>query len=85
MKSCEESVTLFWNYTKYLRDMYNRVDGFCSKEDRAKCELTETTDEKLKPFEELNNYGEYKVYFIGHLIELRVKMEKNTPIMNPIY
>ena len=39
--------------------------------------------EKLKPFEELNRYGEYKVDFIGHLIELMIKMEKNTPPEKP--
>ena len=67
----------------YLRDMYDRVYAFQSKEDRAKCDLKETTDEKLKPFKELNKYGEYKVEFIGHLIELMIKMEKNTPLINP--
>ena len=41
---------------KYLRDMCDKVDGFSSKEDRAKCYLKETTDKKLKPFEELKNY-----------------------------
>ena len=68
---------------QYLRDMYDKVEGFESKEDRAKCELKETTKEKLKEFEELNQYGEYKVEFIGHLIELMIKMEKNTPPDKP--
>ena len=79
----EHNRDLTLEFMKYLRDMYDRVDGFCSKEDRAKCDLKETTDEKLKPFEELNNYGEYKVDFIGHLIELMIKMEKNTPPEKP--
>ncbi|MCW8966421.1 MAG: hypothetical protein OQK82_07025, partial [Candidatus Pacearchaeota archaeon] len=48
-----------------------------------KCELTETTPEKLKQFEELNEYGEYSVEFIGHLIELMIKMEKNMPPERP--
>jgi hypothetical protein len=68
---------------RYLRNMYERVDGFASKEDRVKCELRETTDEKLNEFKELNNYGEYKIDFIGHLIELMIKMEKNTPPDKP--
>lgn len=68
---------------KYLRDMYDRVNAFTSKENRAQCALTETANEKLKPFEELNQYGEYKVDFIGHLIELMIKMEKNTPPEKP--
>ena len=63
--------------------MYDRVKGFESKQDRDKCELTETTYEKLKEFEELNRYGEYSVEFIGHLIELMIKMEKNMPPENP--
>ena len=45
--------------------------------------MKETSPEKLKPFEELNKYGEYKVDFIGHLIELMIKMEKNTPANKP--
>ena len=63
--------------------MYDHVEGFYSKEDRDKCVLTETTKEKLKPFEELNQYGEYSVEFIGNLIELMIKMEKNTPPEKP--
>lgn len=63
--------------------MYDRVDGFKSKEDREKCELKETTHEKLKEFEELNKYGEYSVEFIGHLTELMIKMEKNMPPEKP--
>ncbi len=79
----EHNRELTLEFMKYLRDMYDRVEVFKSKEDRAKCELKETTDEKLKAFEELNKYGEYKVDFIGHLIELMIKMEKNTPPNKP--
>ena len=79
----EHNKKLTLDFMKYLRNMYERVEGFKSKEDRARCELKETTDEKLKPFVELNNYGEYKVDFIGHLIELMIKMEKNTPPEKP--
>ena len=70
-------------FMKYLREMYERVEGFKSKEDRANFFLKETAPEKLKPFEELNTYGEYKVEFIGHLIELMIKMEKNTSPEKP--
>ena len=79
----EHNRDLTLEFMKYLRRMYDKVDAFTSKEDRAKCELKETTDEKLKLFEELNNYGEYKIDFIGHLIELMIKMEKNTPPDKP--
>lgn len=79
----EHNRELTLKFMKYLRGMYNKVECFKSKEDRAKCKLKETTSEKLKPFEELNKYGEYKVDFIGHLIELMIKMEKNTPPEKP--
>jgi len=79
----EHNRELTLKFLKYLRDMYDRVKGFESKEDREKFELTETTPEKLKEFEELNKYGEYSVEFIGHLIELMIKMEKNMPPEKP--
>ena len=80
-KEHDRKLTL--KFLKYLRDMYDKVKGFESKEDREKCELTETTPKKLKEFEALNDYGEYSVEFIGHLIELMIKMEKNTPPEKP--
>jgi len=79
----EHNKELTIKFMKYLREMYDRVEGFKSKEDRQKCEFKETTKDKLKQFEELNKYGEYKVDFIGHLIELMIKMEKNTPPEKP--
>ena len=80
-KEHDRELTL--KFLKYLREMYDRVKGFESKEDRNNCELTETTPEKLKEFDKLNNYGEYSVEFIGHLIELMIKMEKNMPPEKP--
>lgn len=74
----EHDRTTTIEFMKYLRGMYDRVDGFRSKEDRQNCLLRETTPEKLRLYEGLNQYGEYKVEFIGHLIELMIKMEKNT-------
>lgn len=74
----EHNRKLTLEFMKYLRSMYDKVDSFKSKQDRQSCVLRETTLEKLKPFEELNKYGEYKVEFVGHLIELMIKMEKNT-------
>jgi len=79
----EHNKDLTMKFLKYLRDMYDRVEGFKSKEDRVRCELKETTPEKLKQFDELNKYGEYSVEFIGHLIELMIKMEKNMPPEKP--
>ena len=79
----EHNKELTLKFMKYLREMYDRVEGFKSKEDRANFEFKETTSNKLKPFQELNKYGEYKVDFIGHLIELMIKMEKNMPPEKP--
>ncbi len=79
----EHNKELALKFMRYLRDMYDKVEAFKSKEDRQKCELKQTTHEKLKEFQELNKYGEYKVDFIGHLIELMIKMEKNTPPEKP--
>lgn len=79
----EHNKDLTMRFLKYLREMYDRVKGFQSKKDRETFELTETTYEKLKEFKELNKYGEYSVEFIGHLIELMIKMEKNMPPEKP--
>ncbi len=73
----ENNPELAIEFAKYLRDMYDRVYPFKNKEEQTKCELKETTKEKLKRFEPLNKYGDYSVEFIGHLIELMIKMEKN--------
>ncbi len=80
-KEHDRKLTL--EFMQYLRNMYDKINAFKSKEDRALCVLKETTPEKLKSFEKLNQYGEYKVEFIGHLIELMIKMEKNTPPEKP--
>ena len=79
----EHNRELTLKFMKYLRNLYDKVGAFKSKKDRKKCNLYETTKKKLKPFEGLNKYGEYKVDFIGHLIELMIKMEKNTPPNKP--
>lgn len=79
----EHNRELTLEFMKYLRSMYDRVEPFKSKEDRKECNLSQTIHEKLEPFQELNKYGEYKVDFIGNLIELMIKMEKNTPPEKP--
>lgn len=74
-KEHDKKLTL--EFVKYLRGMYDKVEPFKDKTEQQKCELKETTKEKLKRFEPLNEHGEYTVEFIGHLIELMIKMEKN--------
>lgn len=79
----EHNRELTLEFMRHLRDMYEIVEGFKSKEERVNFIIKETTPEKLKRFHELNKYGEYKVEFIGHLIELMIKMEKNMPPEKP--
>jgi len=81
----EHNRELTIKFMKYLRSMYDKLEAFKSKEDREKCIIKEATKEKLKPFVELNKYGEYKVDFIAHLIELMIRMEKNTSPDKPAY
>ncbi len=72
----EHNKELTLEFVKYLRDMWGRVEPFKTKREQQRCELKETTHEKLKSFDELNKYGEYSVEFTGHLIELMMRMEK---------
>jgi len=79
----ENNRNLTLEFMKYLRNMYDRVEAFKDKNERKKCELKEAINKDLKEFYELNKYGEYTVEFIVHLIELMIKMEKNTPPEKP--
>lgn len=72
----EHNKELTLEFVKYLREMWDKVEPFKTKEEQQKCELKLTTPEKLKKFEELNQYGEYPVEFIGHIIELMMIEEK---------
>jgi len=72
----EHNKELTLDFVKYLREMWDKVEPFKTKEEQQKCELKLTTTEKLKKFEELNQYGEYPVEFIGHVIELMMIEEK---------
>jgi hypothetical protein len=72
----EHNRKLTLEFIKYLRELYDKVEPFSCKADQQKCELKETTKAKLKKFEPLNKWGEYRVEFIGNLIELMIRMEK---------
>lgn len=63
----------------YLRDMYGKIERFRDKTEQGECELRLIKEGDLKIFEELDRYGEYSIYFIGALIELFIRMEKNHP------
>ena len=43
----EHNKDLTMKFLKYLREMYDEVKGFQNKEDRNKCELTETTHGRM--------------------------------------
>jgi len=73
-KQHDQKLTL--EFVKYLRDMYDRTEPFKDKEEQQKCELKETTVDKLKYFESLNAFGEFSVEFIRTLIELKIREEK---------
>jgi hypothetical protein len=63
-------------FVKYLLDMWDKVEPFRTKEEQQNCELKLGKSEDLKKFEELNDYGEYKVEFIVSVIELLMIQEK---------
>lgn len=63
-------------FVRYLRAMYDQIEPFRTKSEQQACNLKFTTNEKLREFEPLNQYGEYSVEFIGHIIELMMIMEK---------
>lgn len=73
-KEHNEELTL--QFIEYLYDMYDKVEPFRNKEEQQKCELKFTNPENLEKFKELNNYGQYSLEFIGHVIELLTREEK---------
>lgn len=75
-KEHNEKLTL--EFIEYLYNMYDKIEPFKTKEDQQKCELKFTNPENLKRFEELNQYGQYSVEFIGHVIELLSIEEKTS-------
>ena len=72
----EHNKELTLEFVRYLRDMWDKVEPFKTKVEQQRCQLKLTTSAKLKKFEELNQYGEYPVEFIGHIIELMMMEEK---------
>lgn len=60
----------------YLIAMWDEIEPFSTKADQQRCELRFTNPENLAAYEELDNYGEYPVEFIGHVIELMMLEEK---------
>lgn len=65
-------------FVKYLVAMWDKVKPFKDKQEQQKCELKLTNLQQLKQFEKLNQYGEYPVELIGHIVELLMIEEKNS-------
>ena len=63
-------------FIEYLRDMWDKIEPFRTKEEQQKCELRLTSSERLERFKELDNYGEFSTEFIGHTVELFMIEEK---------
>jgi hypothetical protein len=72
----EHNPVLTREFIKYLADMWDKVQPFTAKAQQQNCELHLTNPEDLAKFEALNQYGEYPVEFIGHVIELMMIEEK---------
>ncbi len=72
----EHEPELVKDFVKYLIEMWDKIKPFLTKAEQQNCELYFTNPENLKPFEKLNDHGEYSVEFIGHIIELMMLEEK---------
>ncbi len=72
----EHNKELTKKYIAYLLKTWHNIEPFKNKEEQQKCELKYTNPENLQEFEELNQYGEYTVEFIGHILELIMIQEK---------
>lgn len=73
-KEHNEDLTL--EFINYLYNMYDKIEPFRNKEEQQKCDLKLTNEKQLQRFETLNQYGQYSIEFIGHVIELLTIEEK---------
>lgn len=72
----EHKPELTKEFVKYLLNVYANTKPFKTKEEQRRCEIKFTKHEKLKHFEPLDDFGEYPVEFIGHIVELMTIEEK---------
>lgn len=63
-------------YVEYLLGIYDKIEGFKSKEEQRKCEIKYADKTDLKQFEELNNYGQFSVQLLTYIMELLSIEEK---------
>jgi hypothetical protein len=74
----EHNPKLTAEFIAYLLNMYDMIKPFKNKSEQRECQLTFTIPENLIKFRELNQYGQYTVDFIGHVIELLSIEEKTS-------
>lgn len=72
----EHNRVLTKEFVKYLIDMWDKIQPFRTKAEQQRCEVRFTDPKHLKRFEPLDEFGEYPVEFIGHVIELMMLEEK---------
>ncbi len=72
----EHNKELTLEFINYLYDMYDKIEPFKNKQEQQNCRLIFTNQKDLEKFQELNQYGQYSVEFIGHIIELLTIEEK---------
>ena len=75
----EHNRKLTLEFISFLDDLYGKIGRFENKQQQETTPIVFTNELQLKRFEELDKYGEYSIYFIGTLIELFIRMEKNHP------
>lgn len=75
----EHNKKLTLEFLSYLNDLYGKIGRFENKQQQENTPIIYANEAQLKRFEELDNYWEYSIYFIGTLIELFIRMEKNHP------
>lgn len=63
-------------FVKFLLNMWDEIEPLKNKEEQLKSPIKVAVPEKLKEFEELNEYGEYTIEFIATVIELLMVQEK---------
>jgi DNA adenine methylase len=81
----EHDSRLTLDFLKYLRSFYDNSNAFESIEDRQICAVPFYESGKHTDYSSLDRYGEYSVEFIALIIELMVRMEKNTPAERPAH
>ena len=72
----ENSRTLTLEFIDYLLAIYDRITPFCSKADQRSCALIFSTSNELQRFATLNQFGQYSVEFLAHVMELLSIEEK---------